>query len=155
MATTHIYVPGKIMWAKGLNIIDKEYGTYNAQLIVDEAQKNTLVNAGCQAEFKAKDGNFLFKIKKDSTRIIYDPETKEKRTVDASPPEVFLTSPEGQRIDLDPKTVGNESDVTAKLELYDTRKGGKGTRLLSVRVENLIEYKPVEVIGADNMGEPF
>ncbi len=155
MATQYIFVPGKIKWAKGLNEVDPEYHTYNAQLIVSDEEMDRVEAAGCQMKFKKDNelnGN-AFKIKKDDKRFIKDKDTGESKEVPASPPEVFLTSPEGKRIDLDPKTVGNGSDVLVKLELYDTRKGGKGTRLVAVRVDNMIEFVPNDVVGGEDM--PF
>ncbi len=139
MATSYIFVPGKLMWAKGLAEVDPKYSTYNATLNVSNDEKAKLETAGCQATFKpTEDGLFSFKIKKSSTR------PTKNGTVETSPPDVFLTNPAGVDITLDPRTVGNGSDVTAKLELYDTSRGGKGTRLVKVRVENLIEYTPNE-----------
>lgn len=150
MATQYIFVPGKIKWAKGLTTVDPEYKTYNAQMVVDDTEKARLEGAGCQATFKfsEEDRGFVFKIKKDSTR-----KQKDGTVSEASPPEVFLTDPDGKRVDLDPVKVGNGSEVTAKLELYDTKKGGKGTRLVGIRVETLIEFVPNEVVGGGDM--PF
>jgi hypothetical protein len=141
--TDYIIIPGKIMWAKGLAQVDEKYNTYNCSLEITAEEKAKLEGMGCQAKFKAVDnGLFSFKIKKSFFRTEYDKETKEKRIVETSPPEVFLTDPSGADIALDPRTVGNGSDVLAKLEIYDTSQGGRGTRLMKVRVENLIEFVP-------------
>lgn len=154
MATSYIFVPGQIMWAKGLIEADKEYNTYNAQLKVSLEWREKLEAAGCQAKFKKVDDVYSFKIKSDTTRPIKDRLTGVVKEVEASPPDVFIEDPETKKhIELDPRTVGNNSEVLCKLELYDTQKGGKGTRLRAVRVDNLIEYKPTEVIGGEDM--PF
>ncbi len=149
MATNYIFVPGKIMWAKGLAEIDEKYKTYNATLEVFEDTKDKVIAAGCGAKFKPVEDRFGFKIKKSSTRTETDKITKVKSVVDTSPPRVFLTDPNGVDIELDPKTVGNGSEVTCKLEIYDTTLGGKGTRLLAVRVDNLIEFIPNDVNAED------
>lgn len=154
MATSYIFVPGFIKWAKGLAEADKEYNTYNAQLVVTAEERDRLEAAGCQATFKKDDQGYVFKIKSSTTRPIKDRVTGLTKDVEASPPDVFLVSPDsGKHVSLDPKTVGNGSEVLVKLELYDTRKGGKGTRLVAVRVDNYIEYKPDNVVGGEDM--PF
>lgn len=156
MATQHIYVAGKIKWAKGLAELDKEYNSYSALLEVAREERDRLEVAGCQAKFKpAEGGLYGFKVKSSGSRSWIDKATGEKRTADTSPPEVFLISPEGKQVDVEPKTVGNGSDVTVKLELYDTNKGGKGTRLLAVRVDNYIEYVPQEATVIGGGPEPF
>lgn len=137
--TDFVFVPGKIMWAKGLAEVDEKYQTYNASLEVTAEERDKLQAIGCQAKFKPVDNNlFSFKIKQPFIR------NTKAGPVETSPPEVFQTDPNGVDILLDPRTVGNQSDVLAKLEIYDTSKGGRGTRLVKVRVENLIEYAPNE-----------
>lgn len=149
MATTYHFADGTIMWAKGLATVDPKFETYNASLEVSKEVADRLKAAGCAAEFHPVEDRFSFKIKKSATRIQIDKVTKAKSIVPAGPPRVFLTDPNGQDVDLDPKTVGNGSEVTVKLEMYDTSKGGKGTRLMAVRVNNLIEFVPNEENTAD------
>lgn len=143
MATQVIFIPGKIMWAKGLKTPDPKYGHYSCPLIVSAEYRDKLKSMGSEAIFKDVDGGFSFKIKRDSKKMIKD------KLVEFDPPKVFSTNPIGQDIELDPLTVGNGSGVTVKLSVYDTSHGKKGTRLEGVRVDELIEFKPDQVVETD------
>lgn len=48
--------------------------------------------------------------------------------------------------------IGNGSKVTVKVEVYDTKSGRRGTRLIAVRVDDLVEYNPEE---SENEDSPF
>lgn len=143
MATQAIYIPGKIMWAKGLKSPDPKYGHYSCPLVVTEDYKAKLIEMGSEAVFKEVEGGFSFKIKRDSKKMI------KGRLVEFEPPKVFVTNPEGVDIDVDPLTVGNTSKVTVKLVVYDTSHGKKGTRLEGVRVDELVEFVPEQVVETD------
>ena len=45
--------------------------------------------------------------------------------------------------------IGNGSDVTVKIDVYDTKYANKGHRLVAVMVNNLVEYVPQDNSGVD------
>lgn len=54
----------------------------------------------------------------------------------------------------DPVLIGNGSDVEILLEVYDAGRFGKGTRLLAVKIVDLIEYNPEEEDEEEEKPEP-
>lgn len=46
--------------------------------------------------------------------------------------------------------IGNGSKVTVKFEVYDTKSGRRGTRLIAVRVDDLVEWNPEDTATEDS-----
>lgn len=138
--TITVFVPGKIFWARGLATPDSKWGKpqYTAQLYISAETQEKLRQSGCSAKFKQDENGLSFKIKRDHQATI------KGNVVEFGPPRVFMTDPAGNDVDVAPETVGNGSEVTAKLDIFDTSYGTKGTRLMALRIDNYIEYVPVE-----------
>lgn len=136
MATDMFYFKGKCNWAK-LFKPDEKYDFYGLDFYPDDVE--AFQKTGTRlSPHKTEDGDVFFKIKRRPTTMI------KGELVDLGKPKVF--DKENQPLE---KLVGNGSEVTVKIAVYDSAKG-KGTRLESVRVENLVEY---EGKGADPQGE--
>ncbi len=129
MATTYLEVSGEISWANNLTELDTKYpsndgaGKYRLNLRLDEASLDAYAKSGLR--LRPKDGVYSFR--RPEFKVI-----KGEKVV-FGPPKLTGV-PEG-------KLIGNGSTVTAKVVVYDTQMG-KGHRLESVSVDNLIEYKP-------------
>lgn len=68
----------------------------------------------------------------------HDPRTYNGKILsEGGPPKVVDAN--GQPWDRQ-KLIGNMSDVTIKLEVYESQKGA-GSRLVAVRIDNLVEYE--------------
>jgi hypothetical protein len=134
MATKEIYLTGKIKWAKGLKDMDEKFKSYSAAFYPTDKSMNEYKQLGLKTKFKMDDEGESFSIRRPHSKVF-----KEELKV-FGPPEVFVEK-DGEQTAVDPYTVGNGSDVTVKLSVYDTGYG-KGSRLEAVRVDNLIEFIP-------------
>ncbi len=140
--TKFIYLDGKIKWASGLGKIDEKYNTYNAQFYPTPEALAEFLALGTSVKIKEDDDGPNFKIKREAERAFKDPETGETEVKVMGPPRVFREDSDGQH-DLDPATVGNGSDTTIKLAVYESKKYKTiGSRLEAVRVNNLVVYTP-------------
>ena len=141
MATTILYVTGKAKWAR-LNKPDAKFNTYTLDLYLEDDELARFTRSGAQNEVRSgEDGKFI-KLRRPCVKLVKG----EARQY--GPPEVI--DAKGQPVTCD---IGNGSVVTCKLSIYDTVKG-KGTRLEAVRVDELVEYIPVdtpEVMAADDI----
>lgn len=134
MATKEIYMTGKIKWAKGLKDMDEKFKSYSAAFYPTDKSMNEYKQLGLKTKFRMDDEGESFSVRRPDSKIFKDELKK------FGPPEVFVEK-DGETIPVDPYTVGNGSDVTVKLSVYDTGYG-KGSRLEAVRVDNLIEFIP-------------
>lgn len=130
MATTYLYLSGQAYWTKLYPENCDEYnGEKNAQLelVLDAAQLKALKAHGSKANPRINDeGKMCVKLRRKIEHKI--PELGGFPTV---------LDAEGNPFN---KLIGNGSDVTVKVSIYDTPQA-KGTRLESVRVDKLVEYK--------------
>lgn len=141
MATKVYYISGKSMYAKVYEPDEYPEGSFNWKIIVcpDEDGQETFNRSGCELRPKMYEEfgrGYQF-------RRPIEKEIKGK-LVKFSPPSVLDANgesfPDGEQ-----PLIGNGSDVTVKISVYDTPnrgKNSKGHRLESVRVDNLIEYTP-------------
>lgn len=131
MATQHIFLTGLCKWAK-VHAPDKEYGYYGMNLYLDKAAKKVFNDSGLRLEIKEdEDGEFI--------RVRRDPE--KLRDWDQEKPTVLIH--EGDEYLPFTKNIGNGSLVTAKIQVYDSKKG-KGHRLEAVAVEELVPWETEE-----------
>lgn len=146
MAT--VYFTGKAYWAK----VDRaethpQYypdGQWSIQVALDESSLSVLEESGLRLQVREEEEGDIVMFRRPCRKEIKD------EWVEFDKPE--LIDAEGNNITS--TNIGNGSDVTVKVAVYDTR-FGKGHRLEAVRVDNLIPYEADdEVIIADGV-EPY
>lgn len=132
MASKYYYLSGKAKWAR-LYSPDDMYKNYKIDVALDDESKAVFKESGMTMKTKVADDGEYITFRRPESKVIKD------ELVKFDPP--LVTDVDGQKIDA---LVGNGSDVTIKVVVYDTVKG-KGHRLEAVRVDNLIPYeKPQE-----------
>lgn len=127
MASSYYYLSGKAKWAKLFKPDDK-YKNWQINLYLDDESKGKFAESGMSMQPKRDDDGEFITFRRPEAKLIRN------ELVKFDPPTV--TDANGQPLD---KLVGNGSDVTIKVVVYDTIKG-KGHRLEAVRVNNLVEY---------------
>jgi hypothetical protein len=128
MSTQTFYFSGKSKWAK-LNKPDEKYQNWQINVYLDPDDLTTFASSGLQMTPKNDEEGTFVTFRRPMTKVI------KQELVKFEKPEVFDSN--GQPLtDL----VGNGSHVTVKVLVYDTFKG-KGHRLESVRVDNLVKYE--------------
>lgn len=137
MSTKYLYFSGTAKWPR-LVEPDEAFGGSFYKITVDldvESQK-VFAASGLRLEPKGDNGAFEVTFRRDTSRM-----KKDGSLVEFGPPKLFDNK--GNPIE-DRILVGNESDVTVKVEIYDTKKG-VGHRLAAVRINKLVEYNPNEI----------
>jgi hypothetical protein len=148
---------------------------WKAGLTVTKETYETLREAGCQLRKKFAEGIDMID---EGTPFVTFKRPVEKKfndeTVNFCPPQIF--DKDGEKMvsyEVDgkvvrqfkdgepkpeqvgePKLIGNGSDIEITISLYNTKSFGKGTRLESIRVIDLIEYTPPEDDEKDGDEEP-
>ena len=134
MATQTHYLKGKAQWAK-LFKPDEKYNKYSIDLGMDQEEAEKFKKIGLKNTLKERDGLYWVSIRRDPDKLAWINGTQQP----AGKPSVLDS--DGHPLD---KLVGNGSDVIVKLTTYDyDNKNGKGvgSRLESVRVDKLVEYR--------------
>lgn len=128
--STFEYFTGELAWAHRLFIPDEKYGKYSVNVKLSPEERKRLKDCGSKKRpNEAGYINFSRDVEKNFG----------KGTVTLDPPVVLQSdgSPWGD------ERIGNGSTGTVKVEIYNTTYQGKpikGTRLISVRVDDLVEY---------------
>lgn len=122
MASETLYFRGIAKWAK-LDKPDDRYHNYSINVLLDEDSLNEFDRSGIRVKGKedADDGEIYHRF---------------RRASDFGPPAVVDDVGDPFK-----KVIGNGSTVTVAVEVYDTKKMGKGHRLMAVRVDKWVEYK--------------
>lgn len=153
MAQTETYIKGIAKWVKVFpGQEDKKYKFWGLDLYLDESQKEAFKNWDC--ELTLRDSTFKgytetegypywIKLKRSTMKLIKD------KVVNFDPPEVL--GPDNTK--WSGAAIGNGSEVTCKVVVYDTMKG-KGVRLEAVRVDVHVPYAEKEV-DTSNVDSPF
>tara|TARA_R110000868_G_scaffold2276_2_gene16916 strand:+ start:6396 stop:6836 length:441 start_codon:yes stop_codon:yes gene_type:complete len=130
MATDTLYFSGKAKWAQNLFVPDQKYNNYKVNLHLDEESLAKFVSSGLALTIKEDPemGPFVV-FRRPVSKMIMG------KTVSFSPPSVV--DKEGEKHE---GNIGNGSDISCKVVMYDTVKG-KGHRLEAVRVDNLVVYE--------------
>jgi hypothetical protein len=128
MATRYHKFSGKCKWPK----LDKlsQYGKYEINLYLDPKSKKKYVEAGCQGQIREDEEGQFVVLRREPERL-FGGEVKKF----GKPQCLDL---EGKEVD--PRILGNGSEVVCEVACYDTKKG-IGTRLEKVIVSKLIEYQ--------------
>lgn len=135
-------------------------------LAVTKEVAEKIKNSGSQAKVKfsenipnIEDGTRVFTFKRPTCRkdkkteeikwnycppYILNKKGKKQVWYEVDGKQVQSYEPDADRPDRvgEPFLIGNGSDIEVTLEIYDAKPYGKGTRLASVRVIDLIEYNP-------------
>lgn len=136
MASAYYYLTGKAKWAR-LFTPDEKYKNYKIDLLLDAESKKKFAESGMTMTPKMSEEGEYITFRRPEAKLI-----KNELVKFEAPP---VTDAEGKPVD---KLIGNGSDVTVKVVVYDTVKG-KGHRLEAVRVNSLVEYqKPEETVPA-------
>lgn len=142
------YFSGTAKWAKLKN--PDKFGKWSINLYVDADTRKAIRATGSKLTAKEDDDGFFYTFGR-KTRASWG---------EVNPPTVVLA--DGTPFD---GLIGNGSKVTVKIEVYDFKAGvdaqgnayaaGKGTRLVGVRVDELVVYqKPEETAPTASAGAP-
>jgi hypothetical protein len=117
-----LYFRGVAKWAK-VDKPDDTYHNYSINLDLDEESLNTFDASGIRVKPKLdeEDGRTYVRF---------------RRSAEYGPPAVVDDVGAPFK-----KVIGNGSIVTAAVEVYQTKKMGKGHRLMAVRVDKWVEFK--------------
>jgi hypothetical protein len=137
MATKYYIFKGKTKWCKVRDFQkDPEYDNYQVPLYMTDESWEDFRKSGLRlVPKKDDDGTFVTFKRKHSE---FNNFRKEEQI--NGPPKVFLLK-DGEYVPYDEGHVGNGSEITVKVEVYDTKKGA-GHRLVSIGVDSLVEYNP-------------
>lgn len=127
MATSAVYLTGKAKWAKVYQPDDK-YQNWTVQLYMDKDSLKKYQESGMSMAIKEDEEGQYVTFRRPMAKLI------KQEMVKFAPPTVVDS--DGNAFD---KTIGNGSDVTLKVLVYDTMKG-PGHRLEAVRVDKWVEY---------------
>lgn len=139
MATKFVYFTGEVEWAK-VRTPDEKYHNYTVDLYMDDDSWTKFFDSGLQLTPKEKDGKRYVTFRRPEEKLI------KGETVNFGPPEVLIHEDDNYN-DFD-GLIGNGSTVMVKVAVYDTMRG-KGHRLETVAVEELVEYNPEGGSGKD------
>lgn len=135
MASSYFYLSGKAKWAK-LFKPDEKYKNWQIQVYLDDASMKIYDESGMSMTKKRDDDGVFVTFRRPEAKVIKD------ELVKFDPPSVI--DADGNKLD---QLVGNGSDVTVKVIVYDTMKG-KGHRLEAVKVNKLVPYVKQETAPA-------
>lgn len=145
MATKDVYLQGKAKWAKLITPDTKFGSAWSVVLYLTPESYQTVMGLkemhgktkGIMNVIKKDEDGYYITLKRQTSKLI------KGQVVGFAPPEVLEAN--GKET-LRNAMVGNGSDITCKVQVYnypDKLSGGMGTaiRLESVRVDNLIPYE--------------
>lgn len=144
MATKYVYLSGKTKWAK-VRKPDDKYNNFQVPLYLNPESMKVYDTLGLSLSKKEDEEGTFVTFKRPVSKLI------KNELVNFGPPKVV--NADNSEFD---GLIGNGSEVTVKVAVYDTMKG-PGHRLESVRVEKLVEYiRPTEATGtpATDSGRP-
>lgn len=135
----YVTFPAKIKWATGLAIPGK-YGKWDAPFWPDNEgleMIRDLQAKGLKNVIKKDEDGYYVRFGRKTSRDI-----RGKPPIQQAPP--VVVSDDGETL-MDAKTIGNGSDVTVRLRVYEhaTPSGGKAVaaELVGIRVDNHIPFK--------------
>lgn len=152
MAATKHYFSGIAEWAKVYPANKDSYRGktfYAIDLIITEEDYQRFIKTGSRHEPKReKEGFWRLKLRRNEDNKVEEY---------GGPPRVFTTDPNDANnyVAFD-ELIGNGSEVTVAVVVYDAGDFGTGTRLEAVRVDKLVSFggTKVDTSGID-IGVPF
>ena len=130
MATTYHYFTGVTKWAK-VRKPDEKYQNFQVPLYMNGENLSKFKALGLGLRVKEDSEGTFVTFKRPVEKLI------KGEVVVFGPPKIF----DKDNNELKETLIGNGSEVTVKVCVYDTVKG-PGHRLESLRVDNLVEYNP-------------
>lgn len=143
MSTEYIYLRGVCKWAQ-VRKPDEKYQNFKVNLYLDKASEETFTKSGLRLEPNKDDDGTYYTFRRPVERLI------KGEVVKFGPPKIFAADNTVLPEDV---LIGNGSDVTIKVSVYDTVKG-KGHRFEVLRVEKLIEFIPDGATNRDSFLPP-
>lgn len=142
MAETY-YFSGVAKWAKVYkHNMDKKFGDrYTICVYLDELSKKKYEMSGIQTALKEDEEGQFAQFKRNDKQLI------KGELVEFGPPEIL-------GMDGIDALIGNGSEVTVRVQVFDTVKG-KGSRLEKVRVDTLVPFAKADGVGAEGVEVPF
>lgn len=142
MSTKTYYFDGRVRWLKK----DKKYNRWTCDLHLDEPSIEKFKKSGCQLELRTHkdDGTTFIKVSRPFVKLI------KGEKVDMKQPEFIDV--EGNDVDMG--IIGNDSEVTVKVNIYDTMKG-KGTDWTAMRVNKLNKFERPKIEVDETEESPF
>lgn len=136
--TKVIEISGKASWARLTpKSMDTKYGDkFTVNVSLDQDQMEKLREVGWRGKVKQDDlGESHAKFSRNNVQQFGDKEEK------LGPPKLYMAD----RKTLYPEEtlIANSSDITLLLEIYESKKYGVGSRILSIVIDNLIPFIPV------------
>lgn len=131
MATDIIYLTGICKWAK-FKKPDEKYNNFTVDFYPRKDAQDKINNSGLQVTPKEDENGSYYKFRRPMTKLINN------EVVTFGPPQIL--NKDNEPFD---GFVGNGSEVTLKLAVFDTKKG-RGHRWEVLRVENLVEFIPTD-----------
>lgn len=135
MTTSYYIFKGKTNWCK-VRQPDEKYDNYQVPLYMDEKSWEDFKAAGLRLVPKEdKDGEFVVFKRKHAEFNNF----KKTQQING-PPDVFIKNEDGNYVPFPDKLIGNGSEITVKVEVYETR-NGIAHRLVSVGVDKLVVFE--------------
>lgn len=129
--TKYFFLTGTAKWCK-LDQPDAKYGFYGLNLYLDKSGMEKFRESGLRLEIKKDDEGEFIRLRRDPEKLREGDDPKPKK----------LIFEDGEYKPFT-KLIGNGSFVTAKVQVYDSKKG-PGHRLDAVAVETLVPYEDGE-----------
>lgn len=146
MASDTYYFTGMVQWAK-VHTPDPKFEVYTIDLYLDGPSMKLFKDSGLQLEVRDGEQGQFIKLRRPSQKKF------KKELIDLGPPLVLIKGENDSYVPFADK-IGNGSQITAKVRVYDTQKG-KGHELEAVAVEVLVPYVEGEKFTPDGKELPF
>lgn len=147
-----VKLKGTFKWAR-VREPDPDYDNFKIDIFPDADNLKVYKDSGAQLKIREADEGVYITVRRKNNELDYR-ETPPK-VVEAGPPEVFLLDKQsGEYKKWKDGLIGNGSTGTVVFEVFDTR-NGKGSRLLRVFVDSLVEYTPQPKVSPDTTDLPF
>lgn len=149
MATYNYLFTGMTKWAK-VRKPDEKYDNYQVPLYLDDDSWELFEKSGCQLKVhEDADGKYVTFKRREAEYNQFKKETE------VNGPPAVLIKKDDEYVPWPEGLIGNGSNVSVKVAIFDTR-NGKGHRLLSVGINDLVEYDPENNSGGKDAVEmPF
>lgn len=144
MAQKDYFFDGVMYWLKD----DKKFNRYTVDMYLDPASWKKFNDSGLQNTVRQTEAGDMQG--KDYVRFARRKQKIVKGSLKEFPAPLILDQ-EGEPIEIKDWTkhnIGNGSNVTVKVRVFDTIKG-KGSDLLAIRVNDLKEFTPAPAIEVD------
>lgn len=137
MATQYYYFKGTAYWAKHQDFqYEEEFNKWSIDVELDEESQKLFGESKCQVSPVKKpvnEGAFQIQFRRPGSKEI------KGELVEFEPPKTMIKK--GDDWEDYVGNIGNGSEVVVKVAVYDTSRG-KGHRLESIGITNLVEYEP-------------